>query len=216
MTPEEAEFLSVIVSNPDDDTARLVFADWLEEHGEPERAAYIRLRILGPRAAGLDGDPNEALDVLRDLLPAAIAGFVRAAPEGLGTYFANTGNYSRGLLNSLTIHEPAVSALSPRLGELFAVAPITVVRAVAPPAALVALLCDPACARVRDVYLVCDGNPDPLIGALLDSEHLSDLRSLTLLTSGDVGDVWQADADSAELLRLKFPSASVVCPGLSL
>lgn len=34
-----------IVARPDDDTARLVFADWLEEHDEPLRAEFIRLQI---------------------------------------------------------------------------------------------------------------------------------------------------------------------------
>lgn len=39
-----------IVARPDDDTARLVFADWLEEHDEPLRAEFIRLQIEWERA----------------------------------------------------------------------------------------------------------------------------------------------------------------------
>lgn len=35
-------FVKAIRANPDDDTARLVFADWYEEHGEPDRAEYVR------------------------------------------------------------------------------------------------------------------------------------------------------------------------------
>lgn len=35
-------FVKAIRANPDDDTARLVFADWYEEHGQPDRAAYVR------------------------------------------------------------------------------------------------------------------------------------------------------------------------------
>lgn len=34
-----------VVEQPDDDTVRLVFADWLEEHGEGERAELIRLQV---------------------------------------------------------------------------------------------------------------------------------------------------------------------------
>ena len=34
-----------VCENPDDDTPRLVLADWLEENGEPERAQFIRLQI---------------------------------------------------------------------------------------------------------------------------------------------------------------------------
>jgi uncharacterized protein (TIGR02996 family) len=38
-------FLDVIIANPQDDVVRLVYADWLEENGEPERAEFIRLQI---------------------------------------------------------------------------------------------------------------------------------------------------------------------------
>ena len=44
MTERDA-FLAAIIESPDDDTPRLVFADWLEEHGEVERAEFIRLDI---------------------------------------------------------------------------------------------------------------------------------------------------------------------------
>jgi uncharacterized protein (TIGR02996 family) len=40
----QSAFLKDIAKNPEDDTPRLVFADWLEENGEPERAAFIRLQ----------------------------------------------------------------------------------------------------------------------------------------------------------------------------
>jgi uncharacterized protein (TIGR02996 family) len=38
-------FLAAICENPDDDTPRLVFADWLEERDQPERAAFVRAQI---------------------------------------------------------------------------------------------------------------------------------------------------------------------------
>src|SRR5688572_30620965 len=41
---EEESFLRTIRGEPHDDAPRLVFADWLEEHGQPERAEYIRLQ----------------------------------------------------------------------------------------------------------------------------------------------------------------------------
>lgn len=44
MTDREA-FMSRIIDSPDDDAPRLVFADWLDEHGEPERAEFIRVQI---------------------------------------------------------------------------------------------------------------------------------------------------------------------------
>jgi uncharacterized protein (TIGR02996 family) len=43
MTHEEASFLQAIHDDPDDDTTRLVYADWLEEHGDI-RSEYLRLQ----------------------------------------------------------------------------------------------------------------------------------------------------------------------------
>src|SRR5262245_58863227 len=37
-------FLKAIAEAPDDDGPRLVYADWLEEHGDPARAEFIRVR----------------------------------------------------------------------------------------------------------------------------------------------------------------------------
>lgn len=37
-------FVSSVVETPEDDTPRLVFADWLEENGEPERGEFIRVQ----------------------------------------------------------------------------------------------------------------------------------------------------------------------------
>lgn len=42
---EDESLLVGICRNPDDDVARLVYADWLEERGQPERAEFIRLQI---------------------------------------------------------------------------------------------------------------------------------------------------------------------------
>lgn len=42
MTTEEAGLLAAIHENPDDDTARLVYADWLEESGRVTHADAIR------------------------------------------------------------------------------------------------------------------------------------------------------------------------------
>jgi uncharacterized protein (TIGR02996 family) len=51
--PDEAGFLAAIRADPDDDTPRLVYADWLDERGgdaDVARAEYIRLSIELARA----------------------------------------------------------------------------------------------------------------------------------------------------------------------
>lgn len=41
---DRERFLRVIEAEPDDDAVRLVFADWLEENGDADRARFIRLQ----------------------------------------------------------------------------------------------------------------------------------------------------------------------------
>lgn len=56
MTDGEALYRAILES-PDDDAPRLVWADWLEENGDPERAEFVRLQC---EWAALDpGDPRQ-------------------------------------------------------------------------------------------------------------------------------------------------------------
>lgn len=43
---DRAILLRGIAANPDDQVRKLAFADWLDEHGEPARAAFIRASTL--------------------------------------------------------------------------------------------------------------------------------------------------------------------------
>jgi uncharacterized protein (TIGR02996 family) len=53
MTNDQA-LLRAILANPDDDGLRLVYADWLEEHGDPARAEFIRVQCELARLPGHD------------------------------------------------------------------------------------------------------------------------------------------------------------------
>ncbi|MFO0845296.1 MAG: TIGR02996 domain-containing protein [Gemmataceae bacterium] len=50
MTEKDA-FLADILERPDDDAPRLVYADWLDDHGEPDRATFIRAQCAGDAGA---------------------------------------------------------------------------------------------------------------------------------------------------------------------
>jgi uncharacterized protein (TIGR02996 family) len=56
MSPEEAGLLQAIRDNLDEDGVRLIYADWLEEHGDSPRAEFIRLQCQLDRLA--DDDPQ--------------------------------------------------------------------------------------------------------------------------------------------------------------
>jgi uncharacterized protein (TIGR02996 family) len=49
MHPEADAFLDAIFDHPDDDTPRLVYADWLQEHGQESYAQFIRLQCAAAR-----------------------------------------------------------------------------------------------------------------------------------------------------------------------
>src|SRR4051812_49324247 len=47
MTDDESAFLAAMAAAPDDQAPRLVFADWLEERGDP-RGAWLRDPLVAP------------------------------------------------------------------------------------------------------------------------------------------------------------------------
>ena len=71
MTPDET-FLQAIREAPTDDAPRLIYADWLEEHGQADRAEFIRVQCRLSRITRLpETDPqlftlvSRAEDLLR-------------------------------------------------------------------------------------------------------------------------------------------------------
>jgi uncharacterized protein (TIGR02996 family) len=58
--PDWPAFLAAVVANPDDDTTRLVAADFLEENGDAERAEFIRIQVTLARLeeSGLSLSPE--------------------------------------------------------------------------------------------------------------------------------------------------------------
>src|SRR4051812_31227057 len=60
---DEATFLEALKANPADDTARLVYADWLDEHDEPAKAEFLRLTV----AFAVEDEPEVSPARVRDL-----------------------------------------------------------------------------------------------------------------------------------------------------
>ena len=78
---------------PHDDTPRLVLADWLEEHGDPARAEFLRLQILlaadTPREQEQRAGAWQRQQDLRD----------RCGGAWLGALWRHGGVWHRGLLS---------------------------------------------------------------------------------------------------------------------
>ncbi len=65
---EREALLRAVCENPDDDLPRLVFADWLEEYGDPDRAEFIRGEIELDRQPGYPDDFGSEHDGLNSKL----------------------------------------------------------------------------------------------------------------------------------------------------
>ncbi len=93
---ERTAFIDAIIKNPDDNTARLIFADWLEENGKPERAEFIRLQIEAKELLN-DGEMNQfgRADVLEVSYRSAWRSAI-GLEEG-------AGQYERGFLTDVYV-----------------------------------------------------------------------------------------------------------------
>jgi uncharacterized protein (TIGR02996 family) len=113
MNPEEA-LLATILDDPDADTARLVFADWLEEHGDARAATFRNLPEVCRFLAGLRYafDAGASLRQLQEWVFGGRADVIRGLRQVLGLPPAppRTGLRLPGLVEGVL--EPVRQALS--------------------------------------------------------------------------------------------------------
>jgi uncharacterized protein (TIGR02996 family) len=119
MSTEQALFQSVLDA-PDDDAPRLVFADWLEEHGQPERAEFIRVQIAQESEPEYSPRWRELEKRSRALLKGNRRKWA-PAPDGL----AWGPEFRRGFVESVC---STARAFADRPDELFARAPLRSLR----------------------------------------------------------------------------------------
>jgi uncharacterized protein (TIGR02996 family) len=98
-------FLRAIFDAPDDDTPRLVYADWLEENGEVERAAFIRLQCELYRV-NLEPAEDKVIFRRRLELEEAIVNLLRAGLDENRTFASAGFAPKRGFLTSTTARIP--------------------------------------------------------------------------------------------------------------
>src|SRR5687768_3217999 len=86
---DEPALLQAIREAPDDDAPRLVYADWLDEHGRPERAEFVRVcvELIRARQAAAARGRDPGLAARLDRLEARKADiFYRRRPAAVGPY----------------------------------------------------------------------------------------------------------------------------------
>ncbi len=178
MTHDEA-FLQDVLARPGDDVPRLIYADWLEDHGQEARAEFIRTQCelaklprRDPRRLGLEG-------IEFALLALHEAEWVRELAA-----LARGWGFRRGFVHRVRVDTTDFLAHDE---ELFRLAPVRRVKFEGA-AGLVPRLADcPALARLAVIDLGDNELKDADARALAASLHLRRLRRLRL-AHNDIGD----------------------------
>ncbi len=94
---DEKQLFQAILDNPEDDTPRLVYADWLEENDKTERAEFIRVQC---ELAKIPGDhPGRMRLTMREdeLLAECGEGWLASFPEWARSHL----RFNRGFVGSI-------------------------------------------------------------------------------------------------------------------
>ncbi len=169
--PEDA-FLHTILAHPDDDIPRLVFADWLEERGDP-RGTFIRLQI--ERAKLTQYDP-----AWKDLLAqeAALLKQYEAEWSGPVLRHVDEAQFRRGFIEHVRV---SATKLLKNADRLFHVAPIASIRLEGVKNLLPRIGESAWLARVKELDLSHELSGTKDLQTLFRSEHCRSLQVLRLI-----------------------------------
>jgi uncharacterized protein (TIGR02996 family) len=187
-------FLQAIVEEPADDAVRLIFADWLDEHGDGDRADFIRAQI---ELADLpESHPRRpALQQLEQRL----LGRHRDTWLGPLRSLAYAWKFVRGFPEEATLDARSFLEQTPLL---FGSAPLRLVRLLKAGSLIDAVAGCSYLSRVQALHLTDNGIGNNGVLWLAQSPHLARLTALRL-GRNQVGDSGvQALARSPYLTRL--------------
>jgi uncharacterized protein (TIGR02996 family) len=194
-------FLADIIANPDDDSLRLIYADWLEDRGEPERATFIRVQCelardgLRPDTRRADLEAKE-----RELLAGHEEEWAGLNLPHLDRERVTGLEYRRGFLWGVSVEGPAGLA---QVEGLFLRNPLQHPRVFVTPENVSVLAAWPCLARLTSLSLAsCDLRAGD-IRWLATSPHLASLTALDLYQNSTGSWGLRDLADSPHLPRLR-------------
>jgi uncharacterized protein (TIGR02996 family) len=178
MKPEEVRFLERICAEADDDAPRLIFADWLDEQGDP-RGEFIRLQVALARLHGEDPVRIELLDREAALL---------------GRYYTHWSQEFRGIVGGPEYYRGFVETVFMeartflrRADDLFRLAPVRHIQFLDVGNSLGRLMQSSHLAKLSSLTIYAQHVGERLTRALVDSPHLGELRTLNI-GRNNVGD----------------------------
>jgi uncharacterized protein (TIGR02996 family) len=202
----EQGLLAEIFAHPDDDTPRLVYADWLDEHGDESaqaRADLIRVQIDLSRLEEKHPRRREVAERERELLD----GWELEWTRPLRRYFKRM-EFRRGFVERVTV---TASRFLREGANLFAIAPLRQVTLVEASKQVAALVECPALARLECLGLNDDSFSYHIEHAMipfLKSPHLKGLRGLALEGLA----VWESAAEAIVSALAEMPG--LICLSL--
>jgi uncharacterized protein (TIGR02996 family) len=192
---EERAFFDRIRDEPADDGPRLIYADWLEENGQPDRAEFVRLQVALDRLPDDDPRRTELRERERVLLEANEKRWsANMAPLVTGCEFR------RGVIDSVSVD---TNQFLDAGAAIFELAPVRKVRFFGVGDRLSKLVHSPLLRHVRELDLSGNelGNRGPIF--LSKSKHLVrlDVLDLSFNEIGDNGLQSLADSPVFRTLR---------------
>ena len=184
MQTEAEAFLQRIRAYPDDDAPRLVFADWLDEQGDP-RGDFIRVQVAlaqleredaaaGDRPRRLERGELRANLTARDLA-------LRAKHEEEWTApfrrYATRPRFHRGFVEEVNVDAHNFVRHAP---ELFTAGPLRHIYLLDIGGTLPTVLQSPLLSRLCALTIHASHAGEPLARAVAASEHLGGLKRLDL------------------------------------
>ncbi|MEZ4318840.1 MAG: TIGR02996 domain-containing protein [Myxococcota bacterium] len=157
------------------DGPREVYADWLEEHGQPERAEYIHLAVRLARRHPADADRND----LAKRVFALEKKHARAWTADLREHVM-FATFDRGLVEQARITPKKLVSHAPRIFELAPVLHRVWSRDPLPRALVPELAARPELRWLDSLALNEQRLGPPGVRSLLESPHLTGLRELSL------------------------------------
>jgi uncharacterized protein (TIGR02996 family) len=178
-----AAFLQAITSAPEDDTHRLVYADWLDDNGDPRRAEFIRLQCRLASTDECDPERPDLLDREWELL-AVYRKRWQPSPETVLGQYPYGSEFVRGFLGRVSL--PA-SVLLEHGEDLFRDWPLQELRLREFHGWLGEVLARRWLSGVTSLDLSEQALSDDDIRALMASTQLQGLRRLTLCAATQDG-----------------------------
>jgi uncharacterized protein (TIGR02996 family) len=116
-------FIATIIESPDDDAPRLIYADWLDEQGEADRAEFIRLQIREARMAVHDPELPAIRARANELRQAHHIEWASRLPQHEGVHWEM---FRRGFFVAVKFEHP--DSFFAHVNSVFAAGPIQELR----------------------------------------------------------------------------------------